>query len=363
MGLDTGDRTCSAISPPTPAFVRWRSPSGARPIATTRRCSIPICVVYEEAVDLIDDPEIEAVAIATPVSSHFELARRALARFKHVLVEKPMCASVAEGEELVALAERTRRTLMVDHTYLFHGAVQKLRELKNSGALGVVSYFDSVRINLGLFQPDMNVLWDLAPHDFSIMDYLFDEEPIHLEATGYCHLNPHLPDIAYITMHFPSRMIAHFHLSWMSPVKVRRIAVGGTNQMAVWDDLNQDEKLKIYDSGIEIQPEDERRTLVPSYRIGDVLSPRIRSHEPLAAVGRAFSPRDRRRGSLAARAASAGCGSCVCSSRRRPPWMRASPSSIAAREALQRSIGHRDEAPFAGHRRRRLPRLAISSTG
>ena len=158
------------------------------------------------------------------------------------------------------------------------------RELKNSGALGVVSYFDSVRINLGLFQPDMNVLWDLAPHDFSIMNYLFDEEPIQLEATGYCHLNPHLPDIAYITMHFPSRMIAHFHLSWMSPVKVRRIAVGGTNQMAVWDDLNQDEKLKIYDSGIEIQPEDQRRTLVPSYRIGDVLSPRIRAHEPLAAV-------------------------------------------------------------------------------
>jgi predicted dehydrogenase len=240
--------------------------------------------VYEEAADLIDDPEIEAVVIATPVSSHFELARRALARFKHVLVEKPMCASVAEGEELVALAKRTGRTLMVDHTYLFHGVVQKLRELKNTGALGVVSYFDTVRINLGLFQPDMNVLWDLAPHDFSIVDHLFGEEPIHLEATGYCHLNPDLPDIAYITMHFPSRMIAHFHLSWMSPVKVRRIAVGGTNQMAVWDDLNQDEKLKIYDSGIEIQPEDERRTLVPSYRIGDVHSPRVRSHEPLAAV-------------------------------------------------------------------------------
>jgi predicted dehydrogenase len=173
---------------------------------------------------------------------------------------------------------------MVDHTYLFHGAVQKLGELKNKGALGIVSYFDSVRINLGLFQPDMNVLWDLAPHDFSILDYLFNEEPIHLEATGYCHLNQHLPDIAYITMHFASRMIAHFHLSWMSPVKVRRIAVGGTSQMAVWDDLNQDEKLKLYDSGIEIQPQDERRILVPSYRIGDVLSPRLPANEPLAAV-------------------------------------------------------------------------------
>ena len=240
--------------------------------------------LYEEAIELIDDPQVEAVAIASPVDSHFDLARRALTRFKHVLVEKPMCASVAEAEELVALAERTRRVLMVDHTYVFHGAVQKLAELKNSGALGIVSYCDSVRINPGLFQPDMNVLWDLAPHDFSIMNYLFDEEPIQLEASGYCHLNPHLPDIAYITMHFPSRMIAHFHLSWMSPVKVRRIAVGGTNRMAVWDDLNQDEKLKIYDSGIEIQPEDERRTLVPSYRIGDVHSPRLGTREPLAAV-------------------------------------------------------------------------------
>src|SRR5262249_7126182 len=159
-----------------------------------------------------------------------------------------------------------------------------LVELKNNGALGVISYYDSVRINLGLFQPDMNVLWDLAPHDFSIMDHLFGEEPIHMEATGYCHANPHLPDIAYITMHFASRMMAHFHLSWMSPVKVRRIAVGGTNQMAVWDDLNQDEKLKLYDTGIEIQPEHERRTLVPSYRIGDVHSPRIRNHEPLAEI-------------------------------------------------------------------------------
>lgn len=266
---------------------------GFRPVAIAERREAyrtnaatlhPNMRLYDEAIELIDDPEVEAVAIATPVGSHFELTRRALTRFKHVLVEKPMCASIAEAEELVALAARTRRVLMVDHTYLFHGAVQKLLVLKNTGALGAVSYFNSVRINLGLFQPDMNVIWDLAPHDFSIMHYLFNEDPIHLEATGYCHLNPHLPDIAYITMHFPSRMIAHFHLSWMSPVKVRRIVVGGTKQMAVWDDLNQDERLKIYDSGIEIHPEDERRTLVPSYRTGDVFSPRVGSHEPLAAV-------------------------------------------------------------------------------
>lgn len=244
----------------------------------------PYVRVYEQAHELIDDPQTEAVAIATPVGTHFELARRALTRFKHVLVEKPMCTSTEEGAELIELAARTRRTLMVNHTYLFHGVVRKLAELNSSGALGKISYFDSVRINLGLFQPDMNVLWDLAPHDFSILDYLFKEEPIHIEATGYCHVNDQLPDISYITMHFASQMIAHIHLSWMSPVKVRRISIGGSTQMAVWDDLNPDERLKIYDTGIEIQPEDERSVIVPSYRIGDIYAPRIGAEEPLAGV-------------------------------------------------------------------------------
>jgi predicted dehydrogenase len=244
----------------------------------------PYVRVYEHAYELIDDPQIEAVAIATPVGTHFKLARRALSRFKHVLVEKPMCASSDEGAELIELSARTRRTLMVNHTYLFHGVVRKLAEMNSSGALGKVSYFDSVRINLGLFQPDMNVLWDLAPHDFSILDHLFEEEPVHIEATGYCHVNDHLPDISYITMHFASQMIAHFHLSWMSPVKVRRISIGGSTQMAVWDDLNPDERLKIYDTGIEIQPEDERSVIVPGYRIGDIYSPRIGTQEPLADV-------------------------------------------------------------------------------
>lgn len=240
--------------------------------------------LYDDALDLINDPEIEAVVIATPVGTHFDLARRALQRFKHVLVEKPMCASVEQGKELVELADRVRRVLMVDHTYLFHGVVKRLRHLIDNRNLGNVSYFDSVRINLGLFQPDMNVLWDLAPHDFSIMDYLFDEEPVHVEATGYCHVNLDLPDLVYVTMHFPSRMIAHFHLSWMSPVKLRRIAIGGASQMAVWDDLNPEEKLKIYDSGIEFQPEAERSVIVPEYRIGDVLSPRIRNQEALVGI-------------------------------------------------------------------------------
>jgi predicted dehydrogenase len=240
--------------------------------------------LYPEAGELVDDPEVEAIAVATPAATHFRLARRAILAGKHVLLEKPMCPSTAEGGELVALAERTGTTLMVDHTYLFHGAVRKLRELYQSGALGAVSYYDSLRINLGLFQPDLNVLWDLGPHDFSIMDYLFDEDPLHVEATGYCHVNAHLPDIAYVTVHFASDVIAHFNLSWMSPVKVRRIAIGGSKRMAVWDDLNREEKLKIYNSGISFQHEEDRSHIMPSYRIGDIYSPRVSEREPLAEV-------------------------------------------------------------------------------
>lgn len=244
--------------------------------------------IFDDAVALIDSPEVDAVAIATPAGTHFELASRALKKRKHVLVEKPMCASVAEGRELVALAERVARVLMVDHTYLFHSAVRKLKELKRRGALGTISYYDSLRVNLGLFQPDMNVLWDLAPHDFSIMGFILEEEPLHVEATGYCHVNPHLPDIVYVTVHYASRMIAHLNLSWMSPVKVRRIAIGGSTQMIVWDDLDQDERLRIYDSGVDIQPEDQRSVIIPSYRIGDIYSPRLPDAEPLAGVAAHF---------------------------------------------------------------------------
>jgi predicted dehydrogenase len=234
--------------------------------------------------DLLNDTSIDAIAVATPVGSHFELALAALERGKHVLVEKPMCAGADEARELVALAERSRVALMVDHTYLFHGAVRKLKELHLNGSLGVVSYYDALRVNLGLFQPDLNVLWDLGPHDFSIMDYLFDEDPLHIEATGYCHVNPQSPDIVYVTIHFASNMIAHFNLSWMSPVKVRRIALGGSKRMAVWDDLNREEKLKIYDSGISFQQEEQRTHIMPNYRIGDIYSPRVLDCEPLACV-------------------------------------------------------------------------------
>jgi predicted dehydrogenase len=240
---------------------------------------------YDDAIEMIDDGKVDAVAIATPVATHYGIAVHALRKGKHVLVEKPLCERSAEGEELVALAKRHDLALLVDHVYVFHGAVRYMKELMTSGKLGTVSYFDSLRINLGLFQPDVNVLWDLAPHDFSIMDFLFDEAPVHIEATGYCHVNARLPDIAYITAHFKSRMIAHISLSWMSPVKVRRIAIGGSKQMVVWDDLNTEERIKIYNSGIELRPEEQRYI---HYRIGDIYSPRVPTPEALTRVVEEF---------------------------------------------------------------------------
>jgi predicted dehydrogenase len=264
----------------------------ADPSATAREAlarTYPGVLALADASELLARQDIDAVAIATPVATHYELAAQALKAGKHVLVEKPLCMRLEEAKDLVALAKRHGLTLLVDHVFLFHSAVRKLKELVQTNSIGKVSYYDSLRINLGLFQPDVNVLWDLAPHDFSIMNYLFEEDPDHVETTGYCHVNAQLPDIAYVTAHYPSRMIAHLNLSWMSPVKVRRIAVGGEKQMVVWDDLNLEERIKIYNSGIEFRPESERLAIVPSYRIGDVLSPRIAQREALAGVVEEFA--------------------------------------------------------------------------
>jgi predicted dehydrogenase len=202
--------------------------------------------LHESAEDVVAAPDLDAVVVASPVATHYEFARQALEQGKHVLVEKPLARTVAEGEELAALAERQGLTLLVDHTFLFTGAVQTIQQLCKTGELGRISYYDSMRVNLGLFQPDVNVLWDLGPHDISIMDYILDEVPVHIEASGYCHVNPRVPDIAYLTLHFASDAVAHFNLSWMSPVKVRRTAIGGLKRMLVWDDLNREEKIKIY---------------------------------------------------------------------------------------------------------------------
>jgi predicted dehydrogenase len=243
--------------------------------------------LFDDARELIESDKCDAVAIATPVATHYHLAAHALRRRKHVLVEKPLCTQAEEADELIGLAQSERLTLLVDHVFLFHNAVRELKDLVARGGIGKASYYDSLRVNLGLFQPDVNVLWDLAPHDFAIMNFLFDEVPVHIEATGYCHVNANLPDIVYVTAHYASHMIAHLNLSWMSPAKVRRVAVGGSKKMVVWDDLNLEERIKIYNSGIDFRPESER--LVPSYRIGDISSPRILNREALSGVVEEFA--------------------------------------------------------------------------
>ena len=244
----------------------------------------PAVQLFEDASEVLARSDVDAVVVATPLETHFALAREALARGKHVLVEKPISTSAAEAEELIALAERVDRVLMVDHTFLFTGAVRTIREINASGALGKICYFDSMRVNLGLFQPDMNCLWDLAPHDLSVIDHILQDDIIAVEASGYCHVNPNMPDMVYLTLHYANDVIAHFNLSWMSPVKVRRFAIGGTRQMLIWDDLDQDQKIRIYNTGIEFHPDSERATIIPEYRIGDIYSPRVPQREALAGV-------------------------------------------------------------------------------
>lgn len=244
----------------------------------------PGVIIVADAVEVLARKDIEAVAIATPVSTHFALTRQALLHGKHVLIEKPLCTSVAEGEELIALADGACRVLMVDHTFLFTGAVQTIRRIVQSGEIGKICYFDSMRVNLGLFQADVNCLWDLAPHDLSVIDQLIQDKVVAIDAAGYSHFNPKLPDIVYLTLHYEDDVVAHFNLSWMSPVKVRRFAIGGTQRMLIWDDLDEDQKIRIYNSGIEFRPEDQRSTIIPDYRIGDIYSPRVSRHEALTGV-------------------------------------------------------------------------------
>jgi predicted dehydrogenase len=244
--------------------------------------------VFEDVEALIDHPHVDAIVIATPVATHYDIARRALIRGKHVLVEKPMCATSDEARDLIARAKQKSLVLMVDHTFLFTGAVQMIRERMSRAELGRICYFDSLRVNLGLFQPDVNCLWDLAPHDLSIINYLIDDEAIDVEASGYCHINQDSPDMVYLTLHFRGNCIAHLNLSWMSPVKIRRFTIGGTDKMLVWDDLDEDQRIKIYSSGIHFQPEEQRQAIIPQYRIGDIYSPRLRKTEALAGVAQHF---------------------------------------------------------------------------
>jgi predicted dehydrogenase len=271
------------------AELRWmcdRDPARLAPLA--RR--YPMARTAHDYRELLADEKLDAVVVATPVGTHYQFAKAALEAGKHVLVEKPFTASTREAEALIALAERKRLTLMVDHTFVYTGAVRKIKEIVAGGELGDLLYFDSVRINLGLFQRDINVVWDLAPHDLSIMDALVDRRPVALTATGSCHIERGIENIAYLMLRFADSFIAHFHFNWLSPVKIRRTLIAGSRKMIVYDDIEPTEKVRVYDKGVTTNrasdPNDKDaayQTLV-SYRTGDVWVPKLDNTEALRHV-------------------------------------------------------------------------------
>jgi predicted dehydrogenase len=236
--------------------------------------------VTPDASEVISSAEIDAVAVVTPVWTHYELAKAALENGKHVFVEKPFTSNTAQAEELINLAERKNLQIMVDHTFLFTGAVRKIQKLLKEGTLGKLYYYDSTRVNLGLFQHDCNVIWDLAPHDLSIMNHLLHKDAEAISATGQAHLNGH-EDIAFITAYYPDKMIAHVNVNWISPVKVRTTLIGGEKKMLVWNDLEADEKLKIYDKGVDVKSQEGVYNLLISYRSGDMWAPQVEQVEAL----------------------------------------------------------------------------------
>jgi predicted dehydrogenase len=248
----------------------------------------PSVTAVETADEILNDSDIDAVIIATPVFTHFELAKRALVAGKHVLLEKPMTSTVSEAKELIDIARQKDRVLMVDHTFLYTGAVQKMKALVKDGALGNLRYFDSTRINLGLIQQDVNVLWDLAPHDISILNYLTGKKARSVQATGISHIHNGIENIAYLTVNYEDDFIAHFNCSWSSPVKIRMMLVGGDKKMIVFNDMEPTEKIKVYDTGHEIKTDDEKRKVLIDYRVGDVHIPMVQVTEALAHMAADF---------------------------------------------------------------------------
>lgn len=248
-------------------------------LARVRRAH-PEVPVTSDQMEVLTSTEIDVVAVVTPVWTHFELAKLALENGKHVFVEKPFTSTTAQAEQLIELAERKNLKIMVDHTFLFTGAVKRIKQLVDDGTLGALYYYDSTRVNLGLFQHDCNVIWDLAPHDLSIMDYLIMAEPEAVVATGANHLNGHA-DVAFLTIYYPNNLIAHINVNWLSPVKVRTTLLGGEKKMLVWNDLEADEKVKIYDRGVQMISGEAVYQQLVSYRTGDMWSPNIEQTEAL----------------------------------------------------------------------------------
>jgi predicted dehydrogenase len=244
------------------------------------KAAYPDINVTTDCSEVLNSPDIDAVAVITPVWTHYDLAKRVLNNGKHLFIEKPFTSTSAQAEDLIERAERKNLTIMVDHTFLFTGAVQKIRSLIDDNTLGRLHYYDSTRVNLGLFQHDVNVLWDLAPHDLSIVDYLIGQTPDAIVATGAPHKNG-LAYVAFMTAYFPNNVIAHINVNWLSPVKIRTTLIGGEKKMLVWNDLEADEKIKIYDKGVEISGREGVYELLVSYRSGDMWSPKVEATEAL----------------------------------------------------------------------------------
>lgn len=264
-------------------FTKLHTICDSRPDALRKAASeFPGIETTIELKDVMSSTVIDAVAVVTPVWTHYEFAKQALENGKHVWVEKPFTLSSDQAKDLIELAEKKKLTIMVDHTFLFTGAVRKMNELVESNALGKLYYYDSTRVNLGLFQHDVNVVWDLAPHDLSIMDHLIKQDPEAVVATGQSHLNGH-EDMAYITIFYPDKLISHVSVNWLSPVKVRTTLLGGEKKMLVWNDLEADEKIRVYDKGVDITNKAGVYDLLVSYRSGDMWAPRVDQTEALRA--------------------------------------------------------------------------------
>ncbi len=267
--------------------LRWLCDLDAGRLGSLQR-RYPGARVTTDFAALLRQPDVDAVAICTPLHTHYALASAALQAGKHVLVEKPLTDSVRSAEELVARAAAAGLVLQVDHTFVYSGAVQKIRSIVESGALGELLYFDSVRVNLGIFQSDMNVVWDLAPHDLSIMDHVIGRQPLWVSAIGSAHFG-RLENLAYLTLVFDDSLIAHLHVNWLAPVKIRSTLIGGSQRLIVYDDLAPSEAVRVYDKGVTLQSDaDSRQQALVDYRVGDMFAPHLDKTEPLERVCRDF---------------------------------------------------------------------------
>jgi predicted dehydrogenase len=242
----------------------------------------PQAKLFNNLDDFYNHTDIDVIAVATPVASHHELAKRALLSGRHVWLEKPMTEKVEQGEELIELSQQKNKVLLVDHTFIYTGAVRKIKELIENGEVGDLIYYDSTRVNLGLFQQDVNVIWDLAPHDISILDYLMPYKKFEVSATGSHYYGNGLVPKSVLAIYMENNIVAHINVSWVSPVKIRQTLIGGTQKMIVYDDNQPSEKIKVYDKGVDLDfTKEELYHLKVQYRVGDMYAPRIEDHEAL----------------------------------------------------------------------------------